>query len=87
MFEQLILVIYILVLTSIDIRVYATDWCQVNAQIKEVVVHTTTILIYTGNLLAGTATSWVSYVYRPEVSSCFELNKFLSHVTGSGVLF
>lgn len=34
-FEQLILVIYIiLVLTSVDI--YAADWCQVNAQIKGV---------------------------------------------------
>lgn len=87
MFEQLILVIYILVLTSIDILVYIADWCQVNAQIKEVVVHTATILIYTGNLLAGTAISWVSYFYRPEVSSSFELNKFLSNVTGTGVLF
>jgi len=45
------------VFTSVDILVYAADdWCQVNAQIKEVAVYTA-ILIYAGNLLAGTA-SW-----------------------------
>ena len=49
--------VYILVFTSVDILVYAADdWCQVNAQIKEVAVYTA-ILIYAGNLLAGTA-SW-----------------------------
>jgi len=68
-------VVYILVFTSVDILVYAADdWCQVNAQIKEVAVYTA-ILIYAGNLLAGTA-SWFPI---------FTGQKW--NVTGSGVLF